>query len=176
MRWAGKWLLICLVCPFLGRAEGVIQAKGLTLTFFSSSTSQAFCRLKADTVKPATRRHGPFVMPGVGFDIINPRMELLGLQCGPKDWALLMDALAGWARAPAQTSFGVTLPDKRVVTLGGMPQVRANRMVAPVGDVKRHIGFLCIEHDGGSGLRVRLLGGPLPVAATVQDTSSNSVN
>lgn len=158
------------------KAEGLIGAKGMAWTFFSSSTSGVLCRLKADEISPATRKRGPFIMPAEGFDVRNPRMELLEIKCAADDWALLLKTLAGWERMSSSSGFRVILPDKRVVVSGRMPRVQDGRLIVLPDDNGRRTGLLCIEHDGVTGLRVKLMGAPAHMAAVEQKPEANLVN
>ncbi|MFA6289002.1 MAG: hypothetical protein WC661_16595 [Opitutaceae bacterium] len=177
MRQLRRLILIgLLLSSSLGKAEGMIGAKGLALTFFSSSTSGVLCRLKADEVSPATRKRGPFIMPATGFDVRNPRLELLELKCAAADWESLLKTLAGWERMSSPSGFSVTLPDKRAVVSGTMPRVRAGRLILLLEDGGKRTGLLCIEHDGVAGLRVKLLGRPAQVAAAEPKSEANLVN
>lgn len=171
-----RFIVLGLLLPTWTHADGIIRVKGMAVTFFSSSTSEAFSRIRADEIRPATHRHGPFVVPAVGFGIINPRLDLLGLKCSREDWATVLKALSAWEHMSSQGPFVVTLPDKRVLTLRSMPLVRDGRLIAPLGDGRRNTGLLCIDHDGEAGLRIKIFGVPSKGTPFAESPGSRSEN
>jgi hypothetical protein len=70
----------------------MLRAKGFRLTYFSSTTGGAICRVRAAKILPARKRAGPFLMPAPGYELRQPEIDIIPGICAAEDW----DALAGY--------------------------------------------------------------------------------
>jgi hypothetical protein len=73
----------------------MLRAKGFRLTYFSSTTGEAICRVKASKILPARKRAGPFLMPAPGYELRQPEIDIIPGVCAAEDWDSLAGHLAG---------------------------------------------------------------------------------
>jgi hypothetical protein len=76
-------------------AMSMLRAKGFRLSYFSSTTGEAICRVRAAKILPARKRAGPFLMPAPGYELRQPEIDIIPGVCAAGDWDSLAGYLAG---------------------------------------------------------------------------------
>lgn len=142
------------VLPDAASQLGIDKIKGLSLGFFSSLSGTEFGHFSVEEIAPATRKHGPFRLPAIGFAITRPRLVLNDTPCSPKDWAALLQTLKAFAQVPSSGNLELQLPDGETSQLGTRYQVGADTITALLPQPEGSRLLLRISHDGDTRLRI----------------------
>ncbi|MBC8009130.1 MAG: hypothetical protein H7067_03430 [Burkholderiales bacterium] len=165
-------------CPRL-QAEPV-WAEQPALAFFSSVTEREFARLQAASIKPSSRRHGPFRVPAPGFAIDTPALHILDLRCAPEDWTKVMEAFARWQELPSARPTHLALPDGRLFAFSSAPRADERGLsglvrIAAAEPRPNTLHTLRLVHDRSSSLVLELRSLPeRPAFSSVPSAPSES--